>query len=165
MKRCAVALPAVVLILSGCATPETVTVERTIEVPVTVEVPATCPVCATEVPKAESTPDPMPLAAQKAAAIEACLHDASKDFEGRAAQLLATAIVLSPDITFSNSPAYPYETTMVVLGDIRVGVTAQEIVRADYRFEGGQWVAHSFTDPYLPGVEDAKGFSTIVGCL
>jgi hypothetical protein len=40
-----------VLILAGCASPQTVTVERTVEVPVTVvipitvEVPATCPDC------------------------------------------------------------------------------------------------------------------------
>jgi hypothetical protein len=49
MKRLLIVLPAVVLILLGCATPETVvrTVEVTVVVPVTVEVPATCPDCPT----------------------------------------------------------------------------------------------------------------------
>jgi hypothetical protein len=48
MKRLAAPLLVfTVLILSACATPQTVTVERTVEVPVTVIVPADCPDCPT----------------------------------------------------------------------------------------------------------------------
>jgi hypothetical protein len=165
LKRLLIVLSAVVFAISGCAPcvyPEPVQAPLPSETAVPTIVPTEAP---TITPTLKPTPDPMRLATQKAAAVEKCLHDAAKDFEGRAAELLAGAMVLPPDVTYSNSPAYPYESTMEVLGDIEVGVTPRGIVVADYRFEHERWTLYSSSDPYLPGVEDNKRLVTIHGCL